>query len=182
MKRGVLIGFAVGLALAASAPLPRHGAGDRTRSRPWQELRVPAPAMTFRRLHGSEVALSALRGKVVVLDYWTTWCDPCIDEVPELAAFHEWTQTRTDVVFLSVNDDGDAGALARFLAWKKPRFPVVLPGREDPLAIDGYPTKVVIDPHGWVRFRLSGGPVPADEIRRRALQALGSPPADARPR
>ncbi len=159
--------LAVVLALALA---PAVGAGEKTHV--WYEVHKPAPDVSFSRLTGGTERLKDLRGKVVVLDFWTSWCAPCIEELPALADFYEWTQTRDDVVFVSVNDDSDAGALAKFLARKQPKYPVLLMGRTNPLHVEGYPTKILIDAQGLVRLRHWGGPMPEAELRARTLSLL----------
>jgi thiol-disulfide isomerase/thioredoxin len=109
----------------------------------------------------------------VVLDFWTSWCDPCVAEVPALQAFHDWARERGDVVLLSVNDDGQSADLARFMAAHRPRFPVVLLDADNALDVQAYPTKLIVDREGVLRLKVRGGPVSFDELRRRALTVIG---------
>jgi thiol-disulfide isomerase/thioredoxin len=177
MKTGLALGAAGVVALVASPPL---GVGpDRAPTRPgesarsrWQRLEQPAPDAGFRRLQGSVLRLRDLRGQVVLVDYWTTWCKPCVEEMPDLVAFDAWARQRGDVVLLSVNEDSDAGALARFLGRHRPAFTVLRPGSEDAFAVTSYPTKVFLDRAGVVRFRRAGGPVASSELRALALELL----------
>jgi len=139
----------------------------------WETLSQAAPDVTFPTLSGGRFSLKGLRGKVVVLDFWTSWCQPCVAEVPALQAFHDWARERKDVVLLSVNDDGQSADLARFLAAYRPRFPVVRLDADNALQVEAYPTKLIVDREGVVRLRARGGPVPFEELRRRALSVIG---------
>jgi thiol-disulfide isomerase/thioredoxin len=157
---------AAGLLLSAQDPLLPTPSPSPP---PWEVLDAPAPDARFRRLAGGTLALQTLRGKVVVLDFWTTWCEPCLAELPALRAFHDWARARGDVIFLSVNDDAKAADLAGFLRAHRPRYPLVLMDTDNALRVEAYPTKLIVDRAGVLRLRARGGPVPLDELCRRAL-------------
>jgi len=159
-------------ALALLFLLPAAAAGGEEPVDVWQQLQKKAPDAAFTRLDSAVQRLRDLEGKIVVLDFWTTWCQPCIDELPELVAFDRWARLRDDVVFFAVNDDLDAGALSRFLNARQLTFPVLLMGPGNPLKISGYPTKILIDRGGFVRLRFWGGPVPAEELKERTLRLV----------
>jgi cytochrome c biogenesis protein CcmG/thiol:disulfide interchange protein DsbE len=67
------------VAFAALIPFDAHAAGD---------LGQPAPALVVQELNGQTFDLAALRGKVVVINFWATWCPPCRQEMPALDAFY----------------------------------------------------------------------------------------------
>jgi thiol-disulfide isomerase/thioredoxin len=73
---------------------------------------TPAPGLTLRDVNGKSVRLSDFRGKVVVLDFWATWCKPCLMALPGLNAL---AKKNPDVVFLTVNVQDTTAA---FQAWR----------------------------------------------------------------
>jgi thiol-disulfide isomerase/thioredoxin len=93
-------------ALAAALLLTGCNRGDHP-----QQIAETAPDFTVH--NGSQtVRLSQFRGKVVVLNFWATWCAPCIDELPSLQALQ---RARPDIQVLAVSIDDDADAYAKFL-------------------------------------------------------------------
>ena len=72
-------------------------------------------ALTVRDLEGNEVKLSAFKGKTVFLHYWATYCGACVSELPSLERLRESLRDRTDIAFLLVSKDDDAGMVGAFL-------------------------------------------------------------------
>lgn len=81
------------------------------------ELRSgPAPAFQVEDLAGQQVSLDELRGKFLVVNFWATWCEPCIREWPQLDRLAERLAGRDDVVVLAISVDQDQTQIAPFLA------------------------------------------------------------------
>lgn len=116
-----------------------------------------APPLALPDLAGREVDLSKLRGKVVAVNFWATWCSPCREEIPELARF--WTEHRGRCFELvGVAEESAREDVAR-MASAMP-YPVVLDERAEALApwgVQGYPVTFVVDPEGKVRSVFTGG-------------------------
>lgn len=99
------------------------------------------------------VSLAALRGKIVILDFWATWCTPCEFQVPELNAFLDAHREEADlrVYGISVDTEGPA-VVEKWVREKGVRYPILLSG--DDLArsfgADGFPTLYVIGPDGKI--------------------------------
>ncbi|MEM9454001.1 MAG: redoxin domain-containing protein [Myxococcota bacterium] len=84
-----------------------------------QEVRrspYEAPPFVVQDLEGREVALSEFRGKLVVLNFWATWCEPCITEWPQVAKLSERLADNGDVVVLAVSIDEERDNIGPFLA------------------------------------------------------------------
>lgn len=109
-------------------------------------------------LNGKPSHLSDLRGKVVVLNFWASWCPPCIEETPGLIEFQQRIATRNGVV-LGVSIDEDEAAYEKFLAEKHINFPTY----RDPskkIATDFgtsmWPETYVIDRKGVILRKIIG--------------------------
>ena len=105
---------------------------------------------TFTDLQGNPVNLADYRGKGVVVNYWATWCPPCLEEIPELVHFHD-THKDTDAVVLGINmEKKDKPSLVSFVDDNMMTYPVVPMTDDMPLlgSIPGLPTTYLLDPTG----------------------------------
>jgi thiol-disulfide isomerase/thioredoxin len=145
----------------------------------WEVVRSPAKIFVLQDIEGKALRSTELAGRVVVVDFWATWCAPCIKELPALAALHERLRDRKDVTLLSFNVTDEAKTLEAFVNEKKIDFPVY---RADtltgPYELTVFPTKLVIDMRsagranpGIVRFRREG-PASVEGIEARVAEIL----------
>lgn len=100
---------------------------------------------------GNPHKLSDYEGRWVVLNFWATWCPPCLEEIPELAVFHE--KFKEKVVVLGINyEDVEEDRLRAFMDDNLIDYPVLRlsPGNNAIAPIKGLPTTVVVSPEGDV--------------------------------
>ncbi len=135
--------------------------------------RPPAPEFTLERLdRGGDLALSSLRGKAVVLNFWASWCIPCKEEAPYLEEV--WRDARADGLVVVGLDSKDFRRDARAFAERFDlTFPIVYDGPGDTLSdwgVTGFPETFVIDREGHVVESFVGA-VNSDEDRARLRAA-----------
>ncbi len=110
----------------------------------------PAPDFTLNDINGKPLALSSLRGKYVVLDFWGSWCGWCIKGIPQMKEYYAKYNAKMEILGIDCNDTDQKwkDAVAKYeLPWKHVYHPK--DGEVTTLyAIQGYPTKIVIDPQG----------------------------------
>ena len=139
---------------------------------------APAPAYAAVSLAGDSVSLGALRGKVVLLNVWATWCHPCRAEIPELREIQKRYEPRgLALVGVSVDAAGNEDGIRDFIKEFEMQYPVWLDPDERVsaqfLAI-GVPSTYLIDRQGVLRWRRTGPIAPGDTSLANALErALG---------
>ncbi len=114
------------------------------------------PDFTFKTIDGRELKLSELKGKVVLLNFWATWCPPCKEEMPIFEKEYRRCKDKGFEV-LAVNMDSSEGALAKFLKENSYSFTIARPSGEleKELKLMGFPTSYLLDKEGKVyRIRL----------------------------
>jgi peroxiredoxin len=120
---------------------------------------IPAPDFELMDTDGRLHRLSDYRGKTVILNFWTTWCPPCREEIPSMN--RAWRQLgQEDVVILAVNMGEDEDTIFVFTADYPAEFPLLLDRDGAVIAqwpVKGLPTTYVIAPDGSIAYRPIGG-------------------------
>jgi thiol-disulfide isomerase/thioredoxin len=136
-----------------------------------------APALKLRDIAGKEWTLPELSGRTVMIDFWTTWCPRCREELPVLEKLADEFHDR-ELVVLAVDVGEDAAWVRKFVGEAGVKLPVLLAGDDTMILayrVEAYPTLVVIDPLG----KISG--VHAGAVSEPELKALFSAGSAARP-
>ena len=114
-------------------------------------------AFVVRRLDGTPLPLAPLRGKIVVISFWATWCGPCRELEPLLKEVAAAYAGSSDVTFLAVNTDDDESRVPPFMEHRKWDFPVVYAdGLDGLLDVDSLPTVLVLGRGGEIVYRATG--------------------------
>jgi len=134
-----------------------------------------APAFSLTALDESQVSLADFQGRAVVINFWTTWCPECVDEMPALEAIHQAYGDR--VVVLGVNMREPAAIVAPFAQRYGVTYPVLL-DRSESVArlyrVKGVPETWIVAPDGTaVLHRL--GPMTFEQLRDELDRVIGEP-------
>jgi thiol-disulfide isomerase/thioredoxin len=145
---------------AAAVAEPATAAAKETGGELLRPVRKPfaAPPLALPDLAGRPVDLAALRGQVVLVNFWATWCPPCVEEIPSLDRLHALLAPRGFTV-LAVDVGEDRATVERFLADKPVRFPVLLDpegGSFKTWKAYAFPTSVVLDRAHRARYAVYG--------------------------
>lgn len=130
--------------------------------------------LIFQDQKGKTVSLSSLKGKVVFINFWATWCPPCIQEMPSINKLKQSFNGNDHIVFLMVDVDANIKKSTGFMEKNQYDLPVYVPASEIPPSFlgDAIPTTVILDKKGNLIARMEGGRDYADPQMVTALNAL----------
>lgn len=117
------------------------------------QVNSPAPDFTLNDLSGKSVSLSHFKGKVIILDFWATWCPPCRREIPHFVDLYARHKSKGLVIVGVALDDEGAKVVRPFVEEFKINYPIVLGTQEVQKAyggIQGIPTTYIIDKAGKI--------------------------------
>jgi thiol-disulfide isomerase/thioredoxin len=139
------------------------------------EMRAQPLELSFTAVDGRKVDLADLRGKVVLVDFWATWCPPCVEEAPQLVEIYEQFKDRGFEI-VGVSLDNDKGALEKFTAENKMNWPQFFDGKgwDNELAqrfkIQSVPTMWLLGKDGKL-----ADPSPRNRLEQAVTAALEKP-------
>lgn len=119
---------------------------------------VIAESFSVREESGKLINVSELKGKVVFINFWASWCPPCRAEFPSIQKFYEKYKGNNEIVFLTVNLDEDPAKGKLYLEKEKFSIPFLIPNGDIPTEYfsGSLPTTVVLDKTGKIRMHHSG--------------------------
>ncbi len=111
-------------------------------------------AIKFKDSKNNVVSLANLEGKVIFLNFWATWCPPCLAEMPSINTLYKQFGSDEDVVFLLVDADGDFKKAQAYMDRKKYKMPVYTFASDLPkqLYSGSLPTTIVLDKKGRISY------------------------------
>jgi len=120
--------------------------------------RPPAPDFSLPDLLGNRISLADYRGRTVVINFWASWCPPCVNELPSIKRGAEWL-AQHQVSFITINIGEEPKTVTKFLSELDLDIPVLL-DQESQVAsrwrIDNLPATYVVDPDGRFAYRVLG--------------------------
>lgn len=116
------------------------------------------PPVSFTSLDGKTLDLTSLKGKVVFINFWATWCPPCIAEMPSVNSLFNKMKNNDNIVFLMVDVDNKLESSEAFMKKNKYDLPVYAPAASLPeeLFQGSLPTTVIINKKGEIVFKHEG--------------------------
>jgi thiol-disulfide isomerase/thioredoxin len=131
-----------------------------------------APSFSVRTDSGREVSLPNFGGKLLVLNFWASWCPPCVQETPSLSQFAEAYRSK-GVTVLALSVDKDPKAYAAFLQRFHPAFETALNSTvHEDYGTFMYPETYIIDSHGKVLKKIAEGADWTDPSLNQYIQSL----------
>lgn len=135
-----------------NAPQLLFDTGGRTVSLEFVDIPAPVADLSMTTLDGREVSMVAQRGKVVLVNFWATWCGPCREEIPFLVQLAERYPDHLTIIGVS-EDAGGADMVQTFADQYEVNYPIVMSTPEIKRAFPGVvalPTSFVVDPDGQI--------------------------------
>jgi peroxiredoxin len=133
-----------------------------------------APDFTLRQIDGANLRLGEQRGRVVMVNFWASWCGPCRVELPQLARLHD-KYRGSGFLLLGVNIDEDAAAAKALAAKLGITFPILLDSKKEVVGsydLNAMPATVLIDRDGRVRHLHRGYKDGVEQVYEQQVRAL----------
>ncbi|NIR51642.1 TlpA family protein disulfide reductase [candidate division KSB1 bacterium] len=162
----IFIGLIVAIACGSKQDSETAAAGNAT----------DAVSFVLQTLDGNKVDSKQLRGNVLVVDFWATWCQPCIKEIPEYNAFHKkYSDSTVEMVAITL-ESGDAETVKPFVEKHNIDYPVYMGNNEVRAEFGGiqvFPTTFIVDQKGKIQEKFLGaGPNKIKKIETAVKELL----------
>lgn len=135
---------------------------------------APAPDFTLKSSTGENLRLSELRGEVVMINFWASWCGPCRQEMPELAEIQKKYQD-LGFTILGVNVEEDSSKANDLLAENPVNFPILYDTENNVtelFRVDAMPSTILVDRDGNMRYLHKGYKPGYEDIYAQQVRAL----------
>ncbi len=162
----IFLGFLVALALALGAVYLSTGGKEDGKENPAGAPKeipkegYPAPQFSLQDLGGRQIELSDFRGKVVLLNFWATWCAPCRREIPSLERLYLMRKDEGFEIVAVNTERASASKVASFVEEYGMSFPILLNPQGDVgsrYRVRAIPTSFLLDKKGVIRWQIVGG-------------------------
>jgi thiol-disulfide isomerase/thioredoxin len=133
--------------------LDLDGASPRKGELVWSSTERQMPLFSLTDVNGRTWTLADFKGKTTLINFWATWCGPCVAEMPYLEKLHRRLKDQPKVQLLTLSVDENPGLIVPFLRTGSYTFPAI-PAQhfvQDTLRLNGYPANWIVDPDGVVR-------------------------------
>jgi len=164
VRSGMFIITAIALAACGNTDRNKEDKAENRNTPTAEVTGAQAPASTasdisFKDKDGKIVSLGALKGKVVFINFWATWCPPCIHEMPSINRLRQSFKDNDDIVFLMVDVDNKMEKSTAFMEKNKYDLPVYVAAGDIPpdYLESSIPTTVILDKSGDMIARIEGG-------------------------
>lgn len=124
----------------------------------WYPEDEPAPVLKLKTVEGMEIDLSAMKGRMVIVNFWATWCGPCIAEMPSLQALTTQLGAK-NVALIGVNFHESPQKIREFQDKHNVKFPLLRDSWQEASAawkVGVLPTTFIVDANGTLRYRVVG--------------------------
>lgn len=171
----MFVSLAAGILWTVASRVP-SAVGEPLSSSPSPREGFLAPDFALDTLDGSKIKLSDLRGKVVVVNFWATWCLPCREETPALEkAYEQYKDSGMVILGVNITDQDSVSDVESFVQEFKLTYPILL-DRDGTVSntlyqIKGLPTTFFVNREGIIRTAVVGGPMSETFIRSK-IEAL----------
>ena len=139
----------------------------------WDTKNTPLEDFELTDLQGRKWSMADLKGKVVFINLWATWCGPCLEELPYVQKLSEQLKARNDVQVVTLNTDQEVGKVEPFMKEKKYNFPVLLgEAYAHGIGINSIPRNWVISVDGKLVFEGIGFGGDGDDWLKKAVEMI----------